>query len=91
MLNCCFCRTFHNLASHSIGRQTAAWSKRAYISMTVINWINGEGSGIWGEAGGSVSTETELLSLRVEGNGSGGVMRELGGGTQLNMDEEKLS
>lgn len=63
--------------------------------MAVINWINGEGSGIWGEAGGSISAETELLSLRVGwGWGLGwewGVMRELGGGTQLNMDEEKLS
>lgn len=42
--------------------------------MAVINWINGEGSGIWGEAGGSVSAETELLSLRAEGDheGAGG-------------------
>lgn len=56
--------------------------------MAVINWINGEGSGIWGEAGGSISAETELLSPRA---GGGGIMRELGGGTQLNMDEEKLS
>lgn len=54
--------------------------------MALINWINGEGSGIWGEAGGSISAETELPSLR-----AGGVVRELGGGTQLNMDEEKLS
>lgn len=58
--------------------------------MVVINWINGEGSGIWGEAGGSISAETELLSRRGEGR-EWGVMRELGGGTQLNMDEEKLS
>ena len=55
--------------------------------MALINWINGEGSGIWGEAGGSVSAETELPSPRASG-----VVRELGGGgTRLNMDEEKLS
>lgn len=54
--------------------------------MALINWINGEGSGIWGEAGGSISAETELPSPR-----AGGVVRELGGGTGLNMDEEKLS
>lgn len=54
--------------------------------MALINWINGEGSGIWGEAGGSVSAETELPSLRA----GGGVVREPGGGTQLNMDEGKI-
>lgn len=37
--------------------------------MAVINWINGEGSGIWGEAGGSISAETELLSPRAGGGG----------------------
>lgn len=40
--------------------------------MAVINWINGEGSGIWEEAGGSISAETELLSLRVGGVEVGG-------------------
>lgn len=43
--------------------------------MALINWINGEGSGIWGEAGGNISAETELPSLR-----AGGVAKELGGG-----------
>lgn len=55
--------------------------------MALINWINGEGSGIWGEAGGSISTETELPSLRARGGRVGAVK----GGTRLNMDEEKLS
>lgn len=36
--------------------------------MALINWINGEGSGIWGEAGGSISAETELPSLRAGGS-----------------------
>lgn len=36
--------------------------------MALINWINGEGSGIWGEAGGSISAETELPSPRAGGS-----------------------
>lgn len=50
--------------------------------MALINWINGEGSGIWGEAGGSVSAETELPSPRargvVEGAGKGAHDSEYG-------------
>lgn len=40
--------------------------------MALINWINGEGSGIWGEAGGSISAETELPSLRAGGRKGAG-------------------
>lgn len=46
--------------------------------MALINWINGEGSGIWGETEGSVSAETELPSLRAWEGGREGSQ---GGGT----------
>lgn len=61
--------------------------------MVVINWINGEGSGIWGER---LEEAFQRKQNCCPWGGRGGqrewgVMRELGGGTQLNMDEEKLS
>lgn len=56
--------------------------------MAVINWINGEGSGIWGRGWRKHFNGNRIAVPRGLG---GGIMRELGGGTQLNMDEEKLS
>lgn len=43
------------------------------ISIALINWSNGEDSGIWGEAGGSISAEAELPSLRAGGRMGAGM------------------